>query len=432
MKDNYDCIVVGGGPAGSTTAALLAQAGLATLQVEREKMPRFHIGESLMPETYWTLERLGVLERMKNSKFTKKVSVQFVTNRGQESQPFFFKEHDPRECSSTWQVERADFDQMLFENAAEKGADCYDQTRVLDVLMDGDRAVGVTLQTQDGATREVRCRVLVDATGQQALLANRLGLLVDDPELRKAAIWGYYRGAQRDPGEHGGATLILHTVEKESWFWYIPLSNDITSIGVVGDNDYLLKGRGSPAEVYEDELVKCPALIERLMHAEMVSKFHVAKEFSYTTRRRAGEGWVLVGDAYGFIDPIYSSGVFFAMKSGEWAADAIIDGMARGDLSARQLGRWTEDFDGGVQWLRKLVHAYYTNDFSFGEFMKAHPHYKGNLTDLLIGRIFYDGAGHIFEDMEPWLRKAQNGRPRATPFAAPEGMIPSGSLRATK
>lgn len=407
MKNAYDCIVVGAGPAGSTVATLVAQAGYDTLLLEREEMPRFHVGESLMPETYWIFQRLGVLEAMQRSKFVKKYSVQFVTGSGKESQPFFFKEHDPRDCSQTWQVERADFDYMLFRNAAAKGADCYDQSRVLDVLMRGNRAIGVRAMTPEGDPRDIRAEVVVDATGQAAMLASRLGYKRVDPNLKKAAIWTYYKNAHREPDEHGGATIILHTKSKDAWFWYIPLSGNVTSIGVVSDNDHLLKGRGKPCEVFEEELVNCPALLSRLTDAELVSKFHVAKEFSYETTQHAGDGWVLVGDAFGFIDPIYSSGVYFALKSGELAADAIVDGLNNDDTSARQLDSWTEEFKSGTRWIRKLVGAYYTNEFSFGQFMKEHPEHRGNLTDLLIGRIFYDGAGNIFEDMDPQLAPHQ-------------------------
>ncbi len=407
MKNSYDCIIVGGGPAGSTVAALVAEAGYSTLLLEREEMPRFHVGESLMPESYWIFERLGVLEKMQRSKFVKKFSVQFVSGSGKESQPFFFKEHDPRECSQTWQVERADFDNMLFENAREKGADCFDRTRVMDALMKDQRAIGVRLQTGDGDLREIRAKVVVDATGQAAMLASRMGLKQIDPNLKKAAIWSYYKGANREPDEHGGATVILHTKSKDAWFWYIPLSGDVTSIGLVSNNDYLLKGRGKICEVFEEELVNCPALLNRLTSAKLVDKFHVTKEFSYKTAQHAGDGWVLVGDAFGFIDPIYSSGVYFALKSGEMAADAIVEGMQRDNTSARQLGGWTDEFKSGTKWIRKLVDAYYTNDFSFGAFMKQHPEHQGNLTDLLIGRIFQEGAGHIFDDMDPALAEAQ-------------------------
>jgi flavin-dependent dehydrogenase len=397
---------MGGGPAGSTVAALVAQAGFKTLLVEREKMPRFHIGESLMPETYWTFERLGVLEKMKRSGHPKKYSVQFVSHTGRESAPFYFFEHDDRECSQTWQVKRSEFDQMLYENAAEKGAHCQDQTRVLDVLLDEGRAVGARLQQADGTTRDVAARVVVDATGQQTLIAQRLGLVETNPKLRKAAIWGYYKNAKRDDGYDAGATLVLHTRQKNSWFWYIPLS-DVVSVGVVGDSDYLLKGRGSPSEVFEEELVNCPAVVSRLMDAELVSKFRVAKEFSYSTRRSAGDGWVLVGDAFGFIDPIYSSGVFFALRSADLASDCIIEALRNNDTSAAQLGRWAPQFLAGVNWVRRLVEAFYTREFSFGEFMRQFPHHRGNLVDLLIGRIFHPGAGDIFKDLDAWLAESK-------------------------
>jgi flavin-dependent dehydrogenase len=407
MNESFDCIVIGAGPAGSTAATLVAEAGGKTLLLERETMPRFHVGESLMPETFWIFERLGVLDKMRRSTFVKKVSVQFVSSSGRESQPFFFKDHDPRDSSQTWQVLRSEFDQMLFENAADKGADCRDEVRVLDVLMDGARATGVKVQTADGATHEIEAKIVVDASGMQTVLAGKLDLKVPNPQLRKAAIWGYYEGARRDPGENGGATIILHTKTKQAWFWFIPLADEISSVGVVGDIDYLLKDRGTSEEVFEEELVNCPGVLSRLVEAHLVSKFRVVREFSYSTKQWAGDGWVLVGDALGFIDPIYSSGVYFALKSGEMAADAITEGLAAGDTSAAQLGKWSEEFSVGVNWVRKLVDAFYTDAFSFGGFMKRHPQHRGNLTDLLIGRIFHETAGSIFKDLDPWLEAAQ-------------------------
>lgn len=410
MKEHYDCIVIGGGPAGSTAAAIVAEAGFSTLLVEREKFPRFHVGESLMPECYWPLKRLGVLDQMKSSQFVRKLSVQFVSHSGHESQPFFFKQHDAHECSTTWQVERAEFDKLLFDNAAKKGAECHNQTCVLSVRMDGSRATGVQLQTENGSPRTIGARVVIDASGQQALMANSLNLKVSDPLLRKAAVWGYYRGARRDPGENGGATIILRTRDRNSWFWYIPLSNDITSIGVVGDNEYLRKGRGSPSAIFEDELVKCPALVERLMQAELVSEFRVAKEFSYFTRQQAGDGWVLVGDALAFIDPIYSSGVYLALQSGQLAADAVVAGLQKNDTSQVQLGSWLAGFLGGTKWIKKLVAAFYAQEFSFSEFLRDHPEHRANLIDLLIGRVFYDGAGRIFDDLTPAIEQAMAKR----------------------
>ena len=393
----YDVVVIGAGPAGSAAAGFVAQAGYRTLLVEREAFPRFHVGESLMPECYWPLQRLGLIGRMQASQFVPKKSVQFVAASGKESQPFYFTEHDPRECSTTWQVERADFDKLLFDRARELGADCWDQTRVLDVLMDGQQqAEGVRLRMRDGATREVSARVVMDGSGQSSLIANKLGLRVHLPNLKKAALWGYYRNALRDTGDNAGATIILHTEHKDSWFWFIPLSNNITSIGCVGDNDYILKSGLTTEERYQLEIDRCPGLKERLQQAQRVGKLHVAKEYSYWTRQHAGPGWVLIGDAFGFIDPIYSSGVYLLVMADK-AADAVIDGLRQNDLSAGQLGSWCEEFKQGSQWIRKLVEAFYTKEFSFGSFMGEHPEFKDNLTDLLIGRIFTMGRATFFK-----------------------------------
>ena len=406
-EKQVDCAIIGAGPAGSTAAALIAEQGFSTLLLERDRFPRFHVGESLMPETYWTLRRLGILDQMKQQTFPYKVGVQFVSDSGKESTPFYFDQHDPRECSRTWHVERADFDHMLFKNAAAKGADCRDGSRVLDIQLHGADGASIIYQTDDGAKHDLATRVVIDATGQQAMLANRLGLKEIDARLKKASIWTYYRGAARSEDPDRNTTIILHTNDRSCWFWYIPLSNDIVSVGVVGDHEYLLKDRGRPEQTFAEELAKCEAVQRRVAGAQRSGDFHVAKEFSYATRQHAGDGWVLVGDAFGFIDPVYSSGVFLALKSGEMAADAVADGLRKGDLSAAQLGRWTRDFKAGIVWIRKLVDAFYTNEFSFGKFMKQHPEHAGNLTNLLIGRVFEDGAGKIFEDLDPAIEKAK-------------------------
>ncbi|TWT79400.1 putative oxidoreductase [Planctomycetes bacterium CA13] len=401
MKAYYDCIVIGGGPAGGAAAAILAQSELDTLLIEREPMPRFHVGESLMPETYWALDRLGVNERVRQAGFQSKKSVQFVTHKGTESEPFFFRDHDSRQCSSTWQVERSEFDKMLFDRAGELGAECCDSTRLVDVHFDSDgRATGVVLRDADGKQHEIGCRVVIDATGQQSFIANKLGLKQIDPRLKKVAIWTYYRDAVRGEGDNEGATIILNTETKDAWFWFIPLSRGMTSIGCVGDTDYLLKSGKKPEDVFIEQLRMCPGLQRRLEPATRLGEIRTAKEFSYSTKQHAGDGWVLIGDAFGFIDPVYSSGVYFALEMGIRAADAVVEGFANNDLSAAQLNTWTEEFKEGAQWVRKLVDAFYSKEFSIGRFMKMHPEHRGRVTDLLIGRIFEDSAEQLFADME--------------------------------
>ena len=182
---------------------------------ERERFPRFHIGESLIPETYWVLKRLNMLPKMQQSHFVKKYSVQFVNASGKLSAPFYFWDNKPHECSQTWQVVRSEFDQMMLDNAREHGVDAHEGVRVLDVLFEGDRAVGVRVKGEDGAEREVRAKVVVDASGQNGLLQNRLRLRVWDPVLNKGAIWTYWEGAYRDTGKDEGATLVIQTADKQ-------------------------------------------------------------------------------------------------------------------------------------------------------------------------------------------------------------------------
>jgi len=417
MNDRYDCVVVGGGPAGCTTATLVAEQGFSTLLVERDAMPRFHVGESLMPETYWTLERLGLVETVRDGRFTPKNGVQFVNHQGKESMPFFFTEADPHESSMTMHVQRSEFDLAMFRNAAAKGATCLDRTRVLDIELSDSGDHQVQIRDREGNQRMVSARVVVDATGQQAMLANRMQVRVVDPDLRKTAIWGYFHNAVRNGNGQPEVTCVLHTRSKRCWFWYIPLSDGTVSVGVVGDSDYLLKGRGTVAETFQQERERCLGLQSRLAQAEQVGELHVAKEFSYKTRQMSGQGWVLIGDAWGFIDPIYSSGVFLALKSGELAADAIVDGLRRDDLSAETLGAWRQPFEAGVVWIRKLVNAFYTEEFSFGDFMKAFPQHRNNLTDLLVGKVFDGNPGKLFEDMDPWIESLKNDSANSGPMS---------------
>lgn len=413
MKQIYDCVVVGAGPAGCSTATLVSQKGFSTLLVDREKFPRFHVGESLMPETYWAMEKLGIVKKMRDGTFTFKNGVQFVNHMDKESRPFYFPEYDPHESSTTLHVQRAEFDQLLFDNAKENGVDCYDETRVVDVQLSESGENIVELKHGPDPVQKIRARVVVDATGQQAFIANKLGVRETDPDLKKSAIWGYYRDTARQPEGTPEITCILHTNTKKCWFWFIPLSNGTTSVGVVSDNDYLLKGRGTPAQTFQEELAMCPGLQRRLEGASLVSEYHVAREFTYKAKQISGHGWVLVGDAYGFIDPIYSSGVFLAFKSAELAAESIIEALQKNDVSGEQLGKWAKGYDEGVRWIRKLVDAFYTQEFSFGEFMKVFPDHRGNLTDLLVGKVFAGEPGKIFDDMDPWIESIRSGKTTA-------------------
>jgi flavin-dependent dehydrogenase len=389
MSHDVDVAVIGGGPAGTTAATLLAQQGYRVELFERERFPRFHIGESLIPQTYWVLEKLGMLDKLRSSHFVKKYSVQFVDQRGRLSEPFYFVDHKPHESSQTWQVRRSEFDQLLLDNAREHGVVVHQGTRVLEVLFDGHRAVGLTVQPEGGSERKVQARVVVDASGQSSVLLDRLGLREWDPVLKKAAVWTYWKGAYRDTGKDEGGTIVIQTQGKQGWFWYIPLHDDTVSVGVVASYDHLFRNRASKelADIYFEEVARCPGLQPRIAAAQRCDIFRAQKEYSYRARQAAGDGWVLVGDAFGFLDPLYSSGVLLALTSSAMAAEAIASGLAAGDVSESRLRTWETDFVLGMERMRRLVCEFY-DGFSFGRFVRRHPHLKGHVTDVLIGDLF--------------------------------------------
>lgn len=396
-----EVVVIGGGPAGATAATLVAQRGRRVTLFERERFPRFHVGESLIPETFWVLERLGMLDRMRGSRFVEKHSVQFVNEKGLLSEPFYFHDHKPQESSRTWQVVRSEFDEMMLRNAAEQGVDVHEGVRVLDVLFEGDLATGVRVQDESGAVRELMADVVVDASGQGSMIMSRLGLRAWDPVLKKAAIWSYWKDADRGTGRDEGATTVLQLDDKQGWFWYIPLHDGTVSVGVVAGYDYLFKDRPTkdPEVIYFEEVARCPGLQSRIASAEKTAPVRVAKEYSYRSRQVAGDGWVLVGDAFGFLDPLYSSGILLALKSGELAADAIAAALDAGDTSAARLGTWGPEYIRGMERMRRLVCEFYEG-FNFGRFVKRHPHLKGHVTDLLIGDLFNDRVDEIVAPLD--------------------------------
>jgi flavin-dependent dehydrogenase len=404
---DYDAIIIGGGPAGSTAATLLAEKGHRVLILEKETFPRYHVGESLMPFCWFTLNRLGVIARMNEIGFVRKSSVQFATTDGRISAPFYFFQHFDHPAATTWQVERKDFDLMLLDNARSKGVEVRENTTVLEFLKDGDqgqegdgrparhaekaanpRITGVRARTGDGEPFEVRAPVTLDCTGRDALYQRKHGTRKRDPKLNKVSIWTLYQDAKRDTGLDEGATTIAY-LPGGGWFWNIPLRNGVVSSGIVAERDYLFRPGETrdPAEIYTREIENNAWIKDHLSQGRQFGEYWVTGEYSYRAEHCATDGLLLVGDAFAFLDPVFSSGVFLALKSAEMAADAVDAALEKGDTSAAAFATYGEELCGHIETMRRIVYAFYDPEFSFAKLIRQYPDLRGRLTDVLIGNV---------------------------------------------
>jgi flavin-dependent dehydrogenase len=385
-----DTIVIGAGPAGSATAALLAEQGLRVVALEREKFPRYHIGESLLPFTSYPLKRLGLLERMRSSEFVKKCSVQFISASGKASQPFYFSTRYAPDVAQTWQVLRSEFDLMLLENARAKGAEVLEETTVEELIQEDGRTVGVRARTKSGQHLEFRAPMTVDCSGREAIAPTRLNWRIREPKLNKVAVWTYYRGALRDEGIDAGATTVAYVPEK-GWFWYIPQHRHMVSVGVVAEGKYLTRdGVRAPEDIFKREIEQNAWIKAHLACGRQVGQYYLTSEFSWRSRYCAADGLLLAGDAFGFLDPVFSSGVMLALKSGTLAADAITAAFAAQDFSAERFTEYSRIMREGLENMRKLVYAFYDQGFSFRKLTNKYPDLAGAITDCLSGDVNKD------------------------------------------
>ena len=400
QKTKYDAIVVGGGPAGSSTAALLAEKGHDVLIVEKEKFPRYHVGESLMPFCYFPLERLGLVDTLMESANPRKYCVQFVREDGFLSQPFYFFQHFDHPSSTTWQVWRSEFDKMIMDKAREHGASVWEETKAKTLLKTGDRVDGVKVVSKDLGEIELHAPIVVDASGRDCFAAHKENWMVRDPELKKIALWTYYKNAKRDPGLDEGATTVAYLPNK-GWFWYIPLSDGMVSVGIVAESDYLFNGSTRDhAEIFQREVQNNEWIKDHLAEGEQTGEYRITGEYSYRNKYCAKDGLVLAGDALGFLDPVFSSGVFLALKSGVLLADEIDLALSSGNpITADSFDNYGKRMQSSIETMRKIVYAFYDQDFSFGDLVKRGDHLRSALTDCLIGNVDDQDFQELFDSM---------------------------------
>lgn len=355
MNERYDVITVGGGPAGSTAAAALAQAGCRVALCERESFPRFHIGESLLPAGNSIFHRIGVWDRIEASGFMRKAGAEFETADGESHVHNIFAKGLLPGNDYTYQVERSRFDTILLEHARECGATVRQPVQVVAAVEDGD---GWTVELSDGA--RLAASFLIDASGRANFLARsaRIGK-VDLPYARKIAFYAHYRGVERAPGEQGGNILI--TRWRDGWFWEIPLDAERTSVGLVATLQAYQEFAGDAEAFFAAAVQATPVVAKRLAAAGRIGdRLHTTTDYTYMYERFAGERFLLAGDAACFIDPVFSSGVYLAMQSG-WQAASLIAGAVRRNrpLSRREQARYNRFFHRRVKVMRGLIDTFY-------------------------------------------------------------------------
>ena len=354
----YDVAIIGGGPAGSTAATLLAQAGRRVVVCEREKFPRFHIGESLLPASMRTFDRLGVQEKLRAT-FMEKFGGEMSSSCSDEGVRFYFEDGYRSQCDRSYQVTRADFDKVLLDHAAESGAEVHEETAVQSVRFDDD--VSLSVLTKDGETREIRARYLLDASGRNSFVGAMFGLRKNYEQLHKFSLFAHYTGVVRPEGRDGTLTRMIRGVDR--WFWVIPLTAERTSIGIVLDTTNFRQAKQNPEKFFEGALAEQPVITQTTQYARRVSPVYSATDFSYRNTKLAGDRWLLAGDAGGFIDPVFSSGVFLAIMSGEMSADVLDQVLTNPKRSPRLFARYGRQFNYAMDVYVRFVNAWYKKEF---------------------------------------------------------------------
>jgi len=356
MAEFFDVVIVGGGPAGSTAGTLLAKHGWNVAIFEKEEFPRFKIGESLLPGSLRTFERMGVKEKIDRAEVIVKYGGKIISACGTRSNRFLFCDAFRCKYPTAYQVERSMFDQLLLDHAAENGCRVSQGTNVTNLAFDQD---GVTVRAGD---KTIHARFLIDCSGRNSLVGSRFRLRQNYPHLRKFSLFAHFEGVDREPGIDGTLTKMIRG--KDRWIWIIPITAKKTSIGIVLEAQTFKRMRLEPEEAFNRILQENPKVIEQMSQARRVTDVHATGDFSFRNKRFTGERWVLAGDAAGFIDPVWSSGVFIATLSGEKAADMLDRVLRQPARRAAEFSRYERQVGRVMDLYLKFVTSWYTQEFA--------------------------------------------------------------------
>lgn len=359
-SEPYDVIVIGGGPGGSSSACYLRQSGMRVLVLEKEHFPRFHIGESLLPYNRRIFEEIGVQKKLEQAGFLRKFGAQFHLGNGSKGTKFVFREGKFNRFSEAIQVERAAFDDLLLKHAAEMGAEVRHGWTVKHVEQGSDEAT-VQAVSDKGEGISFKSRYVIDASGRGNMTGNQEGIREIHPRLKKLAVFGHFMGVKRDMGPKETDTIIVRLDNK--WFWIIPISKEKTSVGCVMDNAEFGALKMTPAEVFQKFVDSSQTMRHHMGEAQLCGEIRTTGDFSYRNKRFYGPRLLRVGDAAGFLDPIFSAGVYLAMFSGKLAAQAMIETLRKNDDPLLRFKAYEERVYQAMKFYWQMVENFYTTPF---------------------------------------------------------------------
>jgi flavin-dependent dehydrogenase len=392
IRDHYDVVVVGGGPAGTTFGHLLRRAGYEVLVVERDRHPRFCVGESLLPGTTPVWRELGLAERFEKAGFVRKYGAYFCFEDGRRPEYFHFPDASRALAPHAYEVTRADFDRVLWDAALEAGVACVDRTQVREILFRGDRATGVDLRLPGGRAAQVSARLVADCSGRATLLGRQLRMRERDPRLERVALYCHYDDVIRSLGEDAGTIGIIAT--GFGWMWFIPFAGGAASVGAVVERGWFASRRRSGRDelsMWEEILAEVPAVSRRLVGSARTRPVAAIGDFQYRVQRLAGDGWVVIGDAGAFLDPVFSTGVHLAMTGAHAASRAAAGALTGGRLPRRRdFGAYARRSRASLRVYSKFITSWY--DPAFREvFMRPRmelpgvPRLKREIISVLAG-----------------------------------------------
>jgi flavin-dependent dehydrogenase len=410
--EEFDVVVIGGGPAGSVCAARLASRGRRVLVLERDRHPRFHLGESLLPNSLEVLEALDVIDEVR-TRFIVKRGARFVDGSDPaRTVRYCFAEAFRARWDHAFQVPRDDFDALLFRRAGSCGAELREQWEATRVIWSGARATGLEARAPDGLLHPVRARFVVDASGRNAVIARASGNVQPIAHLDRTALYTQVRGAWRDTGEREGDIQIVvfgGNADDRGWFWFIPFADGRTSVGAVVSSAWVRahRGLGGPQALFDAVVAESPTAGWMLERAEKCFPPRATADFSFQVRGLCGDGWLALGDASGFIDPLFSTGAHLAMHGALHAADAIDEGLRSGDVSRPRFEPWEREQRSGARLFVGAVQAFYAGDLTNYLFAQPQrPFLRRAITSLL--------AGDVFDESARWAREIRERFPVRT------------------